>query len=302
MSLDLYGGYKYSDKFEFIDGIPFPTSSPATTAARSAFFSAIHQECHDVLDELAMQVLPYYEVIARFEKHQQENPAITQDNFKGLAQEFELKLVKWVKKYNLFTLPGDVQFSYRHSDQPYDRYRRISVLLKHSAPNATVCSHPSLWVFETILETLHAWTHNLEVRENRQIKPYIANWTSALPSEDMVFKYSTAGWDPLTETRAQAEQRIRKSFLVKLKDYLDLLEEGLGETHKYKKTKEIRRKEHFSWLALYQIKEMSPGEIIKHYSKRYTIGEESTVYLAVKKTAELIELPLRNPKQGRKKL
>lgn len=106
-------------------------------------------------------------------------------------------------------------------------------------------------------------------------------------------------WDPLIESRADAEARLSAEVLEELKKAMDRIEQSFQ--HAGAASPQVKRRvEHFDWLARYQVLKESVSSIAR--DPRLASGasvDRKTVRSAVQSTAALISVKLRPPTTGR---
>jgi hypothetical protein len=113
----------------------------------------------------------------------------------------------------------------------------------------------------------------------------------------------TVQWDPMTESRKDAEVRISKTIFESMNE----IERQAMETS-FRVSTEKRKLIHFEWLALHEVKRLSCKEIENRYresfeatgSKPDKIYENKAIYDGIKKAADSINLPLKPLRKGRK--
>lgn len=99
-----------------------------------------------------------------------------------------------------------------------------------------------------------------------------------------------AEWDPYTETRAAAEERITAEVAWQVRREFDAIEAGRRAAGQHLAPIKRTGREHFRWLARYQVRGESYAAIA-----RAVCRERQTVKEAIQETALLIGLPLRPP-------
>jgi hypothetical protein len=149
------------------------------------------------------------------------------------------------------------------------------------------------WILDAAVQTLFTWSRHSP--DQSALK-----W-GRVPGLDMRFEqrefnFSDAGWNGEEETWKDFEDRVTRRFKKQLQEYrVDItnlaVNQGWTERHDFKE------KQHFDWLALYQVRQTSPKEITKHFSlvRRKPFNIENTVFKAVGRKAKLIGLTLRPP-------
>ena len=94
-------------------------------------------------------------------------------------------------------------------------------------------------------------------------------------------------YDPVVETRSE--------YIASLEPYLDK-QEAVFRSIGFHKTKLKRKRVHFEWLVRYQIQSWSQRQIADAYSD--TTLTEDAIGKAVRETAELVGLTVRQPDKG----
>lgn len=156
------------------------------------------------------------------------------------------------------------------------------------------------WVLEVARDSIEWWAVS---------KPEPLTWSLIGPEKGALVppvpSLDLGPWWPWFETRQEAERRLRKDFPKRLKAYLDgvqasLEEQGLSRPQEKRSNLAEHADiggdaaQHFTWLALYQCQEMSHQTIADQLNRdRRSVGK------ALKKTADMIGLTLREPKPGR---
>lgn len=169
------------------------------------------------------------------------------------------------------------------------------------------------WCLDRSLRTLRAWASQPPYSPLRRDWDYevVGQFLPTSAEERRIF-FTHPGWEPVLGllTRAEAERVIRDSFDRYLRGHLDAMEEATQRAQVWpedptgnqsrpapqmRRTPEKRSPEHFEWLARYQVEGLSFSKLAHAvYRSRPTVTD------AVKRAADFIGLPLREPdKPGR---
>jgi DNA-binding transcriptional MerR regulator len=223
---------------------------------------------------------------------------------------FENKLFDWIKQHHLWVkLPNQSKINYSNwTGRKFSAPQMVYVIQK-SPDLSEFTSHPSYWLINTILCTLHYWKDtggNIEMVKrllklrNEPLQWKKDNvltgvgWTEVLPDD---FSFSCGGWMTSLETEMEARNKIKKIFNERLEEYFDsakrtLKEEGWGKTKKIKLPKQ-----HFEWFIRFQLENWKIGEIADYYY----ITDDRHIRRVLQETANLLGLSLRDGRGRPKK-
>lgn len=155
------------------------------------------------------------------------------------------------------------------------------------------------WCLEHALRTLWEWHNFSSQREKLMWQQGGGGWVVPTNEEERRFTFEHSGWEPTYDFRKTIKQKIQEEFTQQLEEYLDRIE-TLVKERGYVKTKQKNEPEHFEWLACFQVKGMSYGEIKKSFKpqpgteeKVYVSDDTKFIRKAVRDLARFIELPLR---------
>jgi hypothetical protein len=128
------------------------------------------------------------------------------------------------------------------------------------------------------------------------------NWAGLLfrptpLSLDRELTFSDPGWLVESERWPEFAARVDEAFKQRLQEYRFSIEDQTSEFG-VSAPPQIKQPEHYRWLALYQVRRMSPAQIADTMSDDEQTIIENTVLKAVGKTAGLIGLTLREPRKG----
>jgi hypothetical protein len=151
------------------------------------------------------------------------------------------------------------------------------------------------WVLDSAVYTLGMWAIDPTARQyGLCYSPGI--FEPPLSFEERIFHLTVASdlpFEPWTIFKRRAEC-LFKSEMQAFRERVKSLLEGRGLRYEV-----ALNDDHLKWLALYQLEELSPSEILGRVEK-LTVTE-SDVYKTVKKVATAIGLKLRPGRQGRRK-
>ena len=154
------------------------------------------------------------------------------------------------------------------------------------------------WVADTVLRSLTVWKMNRRPRGS----PWVAfrvRWRGSLSADEMRFTFEEE-WEPSVETQSTAKRRKEKAFADQLAAFLDersQLAGGRGFEPSPHQPAEIERD--LRWTIRHQVLRESYTDIARNDAliKPESSGRK-TVTAAIKKTAKLIGLTLREPDKG----
>jgi hypothetical protein len=154
--------------------------------------------------------------------------------------------------------------------------------------------HLDGWVLDIAMRTLKAWYQSETTRD--------LDWEYGLDRPVMVnpalgFRFEYPQWQPDADTWSSYEKKLDKALSLAMSEYKrNMLATSKGiksgrPVGKYKL-------EHFEWLVYFQVKEKNYKEIYEQYKTTCNIGSSRAVSKAIKESAMLLDLPLRDT--GRK--
>jgi len=100
-----------------------------------------------------------------------------------------------------------------------------------------------------------------------------------------------ASWNPTRQTREDFEANARAGFDLVLKNYCETIESQAAGTG-LKRTPKKRSREHFYWLARFQVRGDKPAQIWRFHPVQHR-GSQRAVEKAIKELAKFIGLTLR---------
>jgi hypothetical protein len=206
-----------------------------------------------------------------------------------LLPEFELQhdpfaksLMQWLKDSHLPHPPVDDDWCWRRAVLTLGMWRKFPHLVGRWAPRIgrsflgrALADRPFSFSLEPM--ALGVDLTRLELKE-----PTVGHFVFPSPDLEM-------------ERAAGARQRILKAFAEALNRHMQELRGRFESSLGWASTRQKRKLQHFEWLARYQVQHWSYERIRREYNVR----ERKTVEDAVKRTAELVGLPLRPAKGGR---
>lgn len=153
----------------------------------------------------------------------------------------------------------------------------------------------SPWMYmvacDTLCEAADAWIQGESFPDNFSVRLKWRDWYENLEeknfsSSSLLVSVNTR-WNPRVETRTQARQRIYEA----LEEELNRVENIVSSASDISPIK--TELAHFEWLVRYQVLHES-----QQYISKRVFRDRATVSEALKRTAELIELPLRQRNLG----
>jgi hypothetical protein len=155
------------------------------------------------------------------------------------------------------------------------------------------------WCLEFALRTMWEWNNFPPQREKLMWQQGGGGWVVPTREEERQFTFEHPGWEPTYDFRKSIKQEIQEAFNRQLEAYLDRIE-TLVKDRGFVKTKRKNEPEHFEWLACFQVKRMSYGEIKDSFKQQanqskkvYVSDDTKVIRKAVGDLAKFIELPLR---------
>ncbi len=153
------------------------------------------------------------------------------------------------------------------------------------------------WVYQTALITLWAWyivkPEALEEIAN-EWEHETGDYWMLTTNDERKISFNHAGWDPAGEEKGKFKKRIMAEFENYLENYMDNLENFVQERG-MDKAPEIRNKEQFKWLAMWQVGDYSSfGEIAKAVNT-----SRQRVTLGIQRAAEKCGLPVPKGEEAR---
>ena len=153
--------------------------------------------------------------------------------------------------------------------------------------------HLDGWILAFATETLKSWNQlgtlgdlDWEFDVDRPILVY--------PTLEFRFEYPQ--WQPNTDTWSSYEKKLDKAFSQAKHEYNQKML-GTPKDIESRKAVDKVKSEHFEWLVCFQIKGQSYKEIYEKQKATCNLGSDKAVYKAVKESALLIGLPLRNTRR-----
>jgi hypothetical protein len=170
------------------------------------------------------------------------------------------------------------------------------------------------WLLDMAMQTLHHWSlrdanANVEtdgitratfrgrserLRWHCLVGPHLA----ALPSAESDVLFQDWGWVPEAESWPDFRKGVLRRFGAYLDEVYGPQMMALLEKRGWHEAPEIRKAEHYQWLAFYQVRKWSPARIAQRVVQQGGNDkiDESTILKAVQKTAQRVGLTLRPPK------
>lgn len=245
-----------------------PDSDTQQRAARRYFLDAAQRRRREIIATLASTVFPAYEGIAPSTgaedlRSWEQEEAEADTNTGGLpalhqwAEDWCLS-VPWVKQCALDTLAD----------------WRVRCRLYAAEGN----------VYGADSMVRHGWQHEA-----------FGYWGPLTEEEERFSLPAMPGYHPDSESRQQAEFRIRRVFDAYLRAHLDGIE-ALMQAREWRKKPEKRTADHFLWTVEFQVCKLDYAEIGRQrHATRKAVSD------AVHDIAALIELPLRKSPPGRRR-
>ncbi len=178
--------------------------------------------------------------------------------------------------------PGRLLFDWRHVENVVELRGLRNSLKKWAARWYLI----DPWCLEWALQTISMWSLN----------PNFRGWfhnaiaVGRLETENLTVDLGR--WDPSRESRDGFEAKAKAWFEHALKEYCDAVEaQSIGAG--LKRTPEKRSREHFAWLARFQIRGEKPADIWRFHPVRHH-GSRRAVEKAIKDLAQFIGLTLRD--------
>ena len=201
------------------------------------------------------------------------------------------------------------------SGQPFEHYNRIGAphlewwQVKHHNRNialrrslldwARVWHLEAEWCLQHALTTMLHWHHFPPELKKLEWQQGGGGWVVSTNEEERRFLFKHEGWEPTYAYRRTIKQEIRRAFNQHLDEYLDRIE-SLAQERGYVKTKTKNEREHFEWLACFQVKGMSYSEIKDTFrpqtistEKTYLSDDTKAIRKAINDVAKYIGLHLR---------
>jgi hypothetical protein len=155
------------------------------------------------------------------------------------------------------------------------------------------------WCLEHALRTMWEWRNLPPRHEKLMWQQGGGGWVVPTREEERRFTFEHPGWEPTYDFRRSIKQEIQEAFNQQLEAYLDRIE-SLVKERGFVKTKQKNEREHFEWLACFQVKGMSYGEIKDSFkqqtnprNKVYVSDDTKSIRKAIGDLAKFIQLPLR---------
>jgi hypothetical protein len=201
------------------------------------------------------------------------------------------------------------------SEQPFERYNNLgaphlewwqvkhhyrNISLRRSLFEWSVVWHlEEEWCLEHALTTMWHWHHYQPDLENLIWQQGGGSWMVPTNESERRFMFEHPGWEPTYDYRKTIKQEILMAFNQHLDEYLDRME-SLVEERGYVKSKRKNEREHFEWLACFQVKGMSYAEIKDKFKsqtnskeKTYLSDDTKAIRKAINDLAKYIGLQLR---------
>jgi len=155
------------------------------------------------------------------------------------------------------------------------------------------------WILDSAVQSLFAWNRSGADRNDLHWEhvPLLRVHLNPRPLE-----FGDPGWLVDEETWPQFNARVMQEFRTMLSAYRANTIAHAQENG-WTPPPLLREKQHFEWLALFQVRNKSPKDIAREFvlTKRKAANIENTVLAAVRHKASLIGLALRSGKSGPKK-
>jgi hypothetical protein len=191
----------------------------------------------------------------------------------------------------------------RDPSQPVEAFtpgERVAELRESLLEWATAWRLEPEWCLEHALRTMYDWNQSPHDLEELMWQQGGGGWVAPTKEDERRFVFEHPGWEPTYDHRKKIKEEITLAFKNRLEEYLDSIEALVSERG-FVKTKSKNEREHFEWLACFQVKVMSYEEIRDAFrptadsgQQTYLSDDTKAVRKAVNELARFIGLPLRD--------
>jgi hypothetical protein len=267
---------------------------PSAHHARDVFLMTLSEMLPEVLRDLERSSLEYYR-----KSGLHFDDAAHQERLKHLNQYDRIREMTRLQQHHRWSSPEWNNFE--EEEITYDQ--NLSALQKSIFQWSRKWRLDASWCRERAFHTLDYWCSYPDSHK-RLAWNYEPVWETVVAfrqGEHPRFRFEYKTLYPREGHRSRLEQRITEAFRRELKAFLDSREQIAKEAG-MKPVPKKREKSHFEWLICFQVKGMSPKEILAHYEPHVyegAIGRGSLseytkrIRKAVNEVSRLIGLPLR---------
>jgi hypothetical protein len=269
-------------------GVPWipPDSDPSTP--RRIFLNTVRYRAPEVLSHLRDVVAPQYALIP---------PEVKEETSRGWRLKRVANPMGWLydgEQPQVVTEPLPELLSWRNLERLEEKYAgtaQTQHLLVNWAQRFRLNGE---WVFDAALQTLYRWERDSQSRERLQWFFVPRPSVTAPLNVGAPVSFTDPGWVPHIEAWSDYQAHLLNSLTDQLAAYRATVEDLLKQRG-WRQRQEVRQNQHYTWLALYQIKCWSPAKIADHL---HLDQGENTVLKGIEKAAAAIGLTLRAPLKG----
>jgi hypothetical protein len=153
------------------------------------------------------------------------------------------------------------------------------------------------WLLEVAVVTLDHWKKRNDALAalNWAELPFLSR-PLTLDGREIEFRH--AGWRVETECWSEFAARNTAAFKQHLSSYKETIRGDMRDLG-LSLPPDIRNSEHYTWLALYQVRGFSPAKIAEFLNSDQETLPENTILKAVTRAAGLVGLTLRRSQKGK---
>lgn len=265
-------------------------ASERVHAWREAFLAVIAEEASDVLQSLAINVLPSFQ------------PVWNQHHSDATARGYEtIPYLSWTGDLKWSAL---VSASTDDTDDTADTARQaLREALELWAQHWNLDESDDDWILSRALHTMEYWcqfphlvecataeaTGNTRICEHLAWSPRIVMTTVELTRDETTLTLPRFAWYPQQEDLSQARQRIQAEAKEAITAELARIE-TLAKSRGLKPTKQLRRgRVHCQWLVAYQVRELNWEDIAQRFNQQ----DSDSVRKTARDTAKEVGITLR---------
>ncbi len=258
--------------------------------ARDYFLDAVKEVAPEVLDDLAGNPYRLYKAAGLaldYKRYEKE--------FENLEFYDGIRAKAKIEHQHSWNHPR-WENQFENSEVNYDENTRLlqkSIFSWSKKHNLDV-----VWCRARAYETIEWWYRSDSFYENR-IWNYETEMQPIPVGLNTVFNFSYKSLYPVFRFRSKEKEIIREAFEKELNEFLDERDK-IAKENGMIKPKQKSKYLHFIWLAKWQMDENLTHEKIAEQDERSNSIEVQAVSKAIKELAELIGLPLRKSKRGKK--